>query len=352
MVVANPVVTGPADVTIPAVQLSSGNGVPVDMLDRAFLDAIAPAPPESTNPLEILKELLHALATDAAHVGRDAIAQAFVAGAAAFYQPSLTAASLPYVAAPEPASLPVANPTYILVAPSSPEAVAALAPRLSTVLSQLFEDVGYVGDKVAEAAFAVGAMLASEPALVGRTLATLVTGDVRAALADAVKAVAALLEPSSIVVDALREVAGQRLAESHGLVASMVPQAQAKVAEAVAPEPAADPSQSVTRTSAQQLPRQDRPSARRSAAPGSTPVRRFGAPAEMSELPTGATDLTSGNKVAPRLHIRTPGEVGGQVDGVIDQPHTSVGRFGDAVRDAVKPPAGKAGTVATGASSE
>ena len=236
VVVANPIVVPRADVQIPAFTLSAGNDETVGMLDPAFLDAIAPAPSESDNPFAVIKQLIASLADDATTVGRNAIVDAFVAGVAAVSQPELTAASAPYSAPPVetyPVNLPalmapiaprfdisslnpaaVAVPT-VTVDPNSALA-AAVVPAVREIVSSLVADVGYVGNGLISAAFAVGALVATEPALIVDTLSALVGGDLNGALENAVKVVVAPLGPPAILVNTLRTVIANHLAPPIG----------------------------------------------------------------------------------------------------------------------------------------
>ena len=219
-VVANPVMTPPADVQIPAVELSANTGMSGDMFDRVFLAAIAPTPPESTSPLAVLRELLASLAGDANHVGREAIAQAFVAGAAVMAKPPLTALSVPNLAAPD-VYFRITAPTVDTL-PALVSVSQDVMPVLQQALSNLEEDATYVGGQVVVAAFAAGAVVAAEPELIDKTLTALAAGDIKAALKKAKHAVVAPLRPPLIIIDALRDVIEKRLAELHDLIAALI----------------------------------------------------------------------------------------------------------------------------------
>lgn len=225
VVVANPVIPPRSDVQIPAIQLSAGSGDALGMLDEDFLNAIAPAPPQSTNPFVIIKDLITSLAADATYLGTNAIVDAFVAGATAVTQPELTALSVPYipnppypdfegtVAALGPVS-PLSEPLEALAAPElvlPAGGVADLTPVVAEVVHAVVSDVSYVGHQLVTAAFAAGAVLAAEPGLIVDTLRALVNGDVREALETAVKVVVAPLGPPRMILDALRTVVEQRL---------------------------------------------------------------------------------------------------------------------------------------------
>ncbi len=228
VVVANPVTAPRPDVQIPSVQLSNGTDETGGMLDKAFLDAIAPAPPESGNPFMVLRQLIASLAADATFMGKNALVDAFVAGVAVVSGPDLTAASAPY-------PLPEAEPTPLIASvlpgidiplPSEqspvdiPRAVAevadlvtgAVTPAVRDLVTALVQDVSYVSRELVSAAFAVGAVVAAEPAMIVATLGALVKGDLQAALTNAVKVVTAPFGPPAMVVNALRNVVETRLA--------------------------------------------------------------------------------------------------------------------------------------------
>lgn len=236
VVVANPISAPHADVRVPAVMLSSGNDETGGMLDPAFLSAIAPGPSESDNPFAVLKLLVTSLAADATSLGKNVIVDAFVAGVAAVSQPELTAASAPYAAPPvDPypvdlpeLAVPIAPGLEILslspVAPAVPAltvdptvaVTAAMTPVVRDFVSSLVADVGYVGNGLISAAFAVGALVATEPALIVETLSALVVGDFNGALENAVKVVVAPFGPPAILYDALRTVIENHLGQPIG----------------------------------------------------------------------------------------------------------------------------------------
>lgn len=220
VVVANPVIPPRSDVQIPSVQLSAGTGDALAMLDEEFLNAIAPQPPESTNPFVIIRDLISSLAADATYLGTSAIVDAFVAGATAVTQPELTASSFPYTPPIQPwiAEPAITDATGLSLAAYLPAELVAppvvlneLTPAVVEVVTAVANDVNYVGNQLVTAAFATGVMLAAEPGLIVDTLRALISGDVRGALDSAVKAVIAPLGPTVIILDAIRTVVEQRL---------------------------------------------------------------------------------------------------------------------------------------------
>lgn len=231
VVVANPVIAPHSDVQIPAVALSAGSDPSgTGMLDAAFLNAIAPTPPEPATPFTVLKQLLASLAADVTSFGKSAIVDAFVAGVATITQPELTAASSPYFGpAVDLPGLPASegglplDPGSAAISPSvivpsativDPALVLnSLLPAAQQALAGFSADARFVSGEVVAAAFATGALVASAPGLIYDTLRALVAGDLEAALQSAVKAVSAPLGPPVMVLDALRMLVERHLAE-------------------------------------------------------------------------------------------------------------------------------------------
>ncbi len=237
VVVANPIVAPRADIQIPAVQLSAGSGDAAAMLDQAFLDAIAPSPPESTNPFSVLRQLISSLAADASYLGKNAIVEAFVAGVTAVTQPELTASSTPYypslVNSPELAAsvlpgLDVETLSPLVEAGAEASgavtmAAEAVPPAVQTLVAGVVNDAGFVGGQIVVAAFAAGAVVAAEPGLIGDALVALISGDFNGALQTAVKAVAAPLGPAVIILNALREVVEKNLGAAAAVLSAVAP---------------------------------------------------------------------------------------------------------------------------------
>lgn len=218
VVVANPLIASHADIRIPAVQLS-GTSDATGMLDQSFLDAIAPAAPESTNPFSVLKQLVSSLAGDATAAGRNAVVRAFVAGITAS-APELTATSIPYVAVPaadlsalagfvvpgglDPAVVfgPVTAPSANLPDPV-PFIAESVAPAVDQFVTSLSVGAGAIGGDLVAAAFAVGTVVANEPKMIVDTLVALVQGDFSGALEKAVAAITAPLGPPTMIIEAI-----------------------------------------------------------------------------------------------------------------------------------------------------
>ena len=239
VVVANPMIAPRGDVRIPAVELSAGSADSASMLDDSFLDAIAPAPADSTSPLSVLKDLFTSLAADATHIGKNAIVNAFIAGLGVVSDPELTASSpdtftdpseiaaiIPPADLPELVGIlampefdlgsvfpqftndgPLGLPTIQYDTPANPAPNVTLS--VSTVgdfVTSLASSAGYLGKQAIAAAFATGALVAYEPVLIVDTLRSLVHGDFSGALEKAVKVVVAPLGPPAIVFDAVNSV--------------------------------------------------------------------------------------------------------------------------------------------------
>ena len=239
VVVANPIVAPRSDIQIPSVALSAGTGDAISMLDQAFLDAIAPAPPESTHPFSVLKQLVSSLAADASYMGKNAIVDAFVAGVTAVSEPELTAASTPYFTplSPEMAMSILPGLDLSSITPVS-DAVQALpdlasavtdtvAPAVKSFVGGIINDVGYVGGELVAAAFAAGALVANEPRLIGDTLKALVKGDFSGALENAVKAVTAPFGPPIIIVNAVATLIEKYLGDLSAVLPLPLPLPQA-----------------------------------------------------------------------------------------------------------------------------
>lgn len=211
VVVTNPVTAPHADVRIPAAQaqVSTASGQAVDMLDEDFINAVAPGPTGSTNPLAILKDLVKVLVADAAEVGKSTVLRAFIAGASvvAPNSPELTSVTLPYVVPPAPETLPnlpdlSAMPWTAVPGPVSEE----LRPVVEQALTAIIADAGDVTDPgVIAAAFMAGAALAAEESPIAQDLRRLVESQFQPALRDA-KA-AAITRPAigTVILDAVKQ---------------------------------------------------------------------------------------------------------------------------------------------------
>ena len=358
VVVANPISAPHADVRVPAVMLSSGNDETGGMLDPAFLSAIAPGPSVSDSPFAVLKLLVSSLAADATSLGKNAIVDAFVAGVVAVSDPELTAATAPYAAPsvdPYPVNLPApiapiapgldmpslnpAAPTVPTVAVDPTSAIAAaMAPAVREIVSSLVADVGYVGNGLISAAFAVGALVATEPALIVDTLSALVVGDFNGALENAVKVVVAPLGPPTILYNTLRTVIENRLTQP----ASNRPTSPAEhpvTPEPTTPEPADVPQVVASPAPAsgvdvRQIRRNHRgavaPTVEIASVPGAAAALGFGALRAAATV-SGATPSGRGAVGAAGKAISA---IGDQAGAVVHEAATAVGKIAGSGRGA------------------
>ena len=326
VVVANPVVAPSADVRIPAVALSAGTDPSAGMLDEAFLDSIATPPPASNNPFAVLRELFSSLAADATSFGKNAIVDAFVAGVTVVTVPELTSVTTPYfpdVAPPMPSAADLVgwdvsgDVSGLAPVAGGPDATfgltsESLVPTVQQIVSGLASDAQYVADELVAAAFAAGAMIASEPALIYGTLSALINGDLDGALRHAVAAVTAPLASPLIVLNALRVVVEKNLVPGPSLLPSLPSQpnpAQAPVRRLSDLAAVAGPVTSPTVTVDTETRRERRgdvvlplTAARETAPVGAAAAIRAELPAEIGETATAPTDTdpTDAGKAVPR----------------------------------------------------
>ena len=374
VVVANPIVAPRSDVQIPLVQLSAGTGDAISMLDQAFLDAIAPAPPDSTNPLSVLKQLVSSLAADASYMGKNAIVDAFVAGVTAVSEPELTAVTTPYLIPPAPTPemamsvLPGLDLSSITPVSDAVQALPDFAstvtdtvtPAVKTFVGSLIRDVGYVGGELITAAFAAGAMVANEPRLIGETLKALVKGDFSGALQNAVKAVTAPLGPPIIIVNAVATLIEKYLGDLSAVlpVPLTLPQAPAPAPDSAGVTPDVEP----TTAEAPEAPETgEQARTPRGAAPVLPLTADVDVPAPAATLSAvdvrieatdpaaadGLQDATAeagGTTVAPRAAARTVREAveaaGGQIGSAVTAAADAVGKASARARGGKPAPAG------------
>jgi len=345
VVVANPITAPHADVQVPAVRLSSGTDETGGMLDKAFLDAIGPSPSEPDNPFAVLKLLVTSLAADATSLGKNVIVDAFVAGVTAVSQPELTAASFPYVA--PPADLPaligpiapgwdisalVPNPSAGAVPAPTAAGAGAFDPVAQEIISSLVADVGYVGDGLLSAAFAAGALVATEPKLIADTVKALLRGNFDAALAKAVNAVTAPLGPPTILFEALRNVVENHLAQVTGSAPAPVdqPAATTRATKTVAATSSIDSAAPAAELSAREIRRNHRDVVVRSletpSVPG--PAASLGVVAARSVATVSEATTTHRKPAgAAREAIKAIGDqVGAAVEGAADAVGKMAGR--------------------------
>ena len=299
VVVANPLVTAPHDVSVPSVRLSAGAGAAHGMFDKALVDAIAVDAGDSTSPVGVLKQLFASLAADASLFGGKAVSEVVPHDPAVTPPTGQTNAAAP--SDPAASASPVdINALANLMQPvvQAPAAAASqIGPELQQALTVVTADTSYLGRQVVVAAIAAAGLTVTEPALIIQVVTALANGDVTGAVNKVIDAAKAPLRPPSMILDAVRTVAGH-----HGVDLEFGPAALTAAASGTqhAPTVAAEPgSGGVTRTALQAADAQD--SADTTA---SVPA----------VAPNGATDLSDGNKVTPKSIATGP-----------NRPHVAVG---------------------------
>ncbi|MGI9124626.1 MAG: hypothetical protein ACR2JM_07725 [Mycobacterium sp.] len=361
VVVVNPVMPHRADVQIPAIALSAGADDALGMLDDDFLKAIAPEPAESTNPFVVIKDLISSLASD----GKNAIVDAFVAGATAASKPELTATGVPEAAfnpapappaevlAESPAYIPVLPPVLVpetgMTAVSTLEsylpvelanvatgALPDLTPVMADALNSVVDDVSYVGKQLVTAAFAAGAVLAAEPGLIVDTLRQLLAGNVRGALQSAVTALTIPFGIPKIVIETIQTIVTQHLADIPEFLLPFIPQLPAvQVPAPGAGVPAGTPDVPVPDTT-EQLVNDHRQAVAVTPVivPSPAASRLADSLPQAEPATTGGTDLSDGNKVAPGHRTARSGSIGAAVTAAADQAQSALRDAGDSVRKA------------------
>jgi hypothetical protein len=340
VIVANPVPLPPPDVAIRAEQSPAEVRRDLQLVDPAFLEALAAAGPQPTDPMEYQPRLVAALTDDAAPVSREAIAAAHAAGVAVASGPTPTGASVPNLPAAVGPSNPLGDPTQVF----------------RQTLEDLVEDVNYVGAEVVAAAFAAGAVEAALPTLVTDPLTS--AGDLAAALYSAVSAVIGSLGPPARVIDAIRTVIENRVAEvaSTGLPAA-APEADAEVHEESVPQPlvsgdqgasgSVGANQEAARTA--EAVADVEPSGGEGGISGTIASADDNGTTEDGRTSNGETDLTDGNKVVPTTKATSPSDqVRDAVEDIGVRINTSIEQFGDALRRLAGQRAPGAGTGSAG----
>ena len=311
VIVANPVALPPADVAIRAEQSPADVRRDLHLVDPAFLEAIAAAGPQPTDPMEYLPRLVAALTDDAAPVSREAIAAAHAAGVAVASGPTPTGASVPNLPAAVGPSNPLGDPTQVF----------------QQTLEDLVEDVNYVGAEVVAAAFAAGAVEAAMPTLIADPLTS--AGDLAAALYSAMSAVIGPLGPPALVIDAIRTVIENRVAEVAGTAPpAAAPEADAEVHEESVAQPLISGDQGASGSVGA-----DQEAAGEGGTSETTASADDNGTTEDGRTSNGATDLTDGNKVVPGTTAPSPNDaVRDALEDIGDRVNTSIEQFGDALR--------------------
>lgn len=187
------------------------------------------------------------------------------------------------------------------------------------MLTGLAADAKYIGTQVAAAASAAKTVLAAEPTLIRKAITAALKGDLPTALQSIVEALTAPLGPPLMVVNAIRTVIEQHLAQLLGIVTAAVPTTAAGVHQS-----RVDPAEPKDATDQQ-------PAAGTPGAPGNDNTGN--GVTQPKVLPNRATDLRNGNKFVPRTNAPSAGgPVSDALKAVGDQVRAAVGQFGDTVR--------------------
>ena len=335
VIVANPVSLPPTDVAIRAEQSPAEVRRDLHLVDPAFMEALAAAGPQPTDPVEYLPRLVVALTDDAAPVSREAIAGAHAAGVAVASGPTPTGASVPNLPAAFGPSNPSGDPTQVF----------------QQTLEDLVEDVNYVGAEVVAAAFAAGAVEAAMPTLIADPLTS--ARDLAAALSSAVSAVIGPLGPPALVIDAIRTVIENQVAEVTSTAPpAAVPEADAEVHEESVPQPLVSADQPASgpvganEEAAGTAEADDAPPAGEDGTSETTAGADDNGTTEDGTTSNRETDITDGNKVEPTT--KAPSSVRDALGDIEDRVNTSIEQFGDALRRLAGQRGPGAGTDTTG----
>ena len=322
VIVANPVSLPPADVAIRAEQSPAEVRRDLHLVDPAFLEALAAAGPQPTDPVEYLPRLVAALTDDAAPVSKEAIAAAHAAGVAVASGPTPTGASVHNLPAAVGSSNPLGDPTQVF----------------QQTLEDLVEDVNYVGAEVVAAAFAAGAVEAAMPTLIADPLTS--ARDLAAALSSAVSAVIGPLGPPALVIDAIRTVIENQVAEVASTAPpGAAPEADAEVHVESVPQPVVSADQPASGTvganeeAAGTAEADDEPPAEEDGTSETTAGADDNGTTEDGRTSNRETDMTDGNKVEPTTKAPSSSDpVRDALGDIEDRVNTSIEQFGDALR--------------------
>ncbi len=285
VVVANPVVAPPADLRVPAVELSAGASASTDVPDQSLLNAIAQDPAEA-GLTEVLKRLLAKLVTDAAELGGQSVDGALWAQASLAQRPAPTAAASPHPSAQASVSVPVLSSPRV-----SPSGVVTDIPEtlVQHIVISMVDGVGYADS----------------------------------AVTTALQAAAARLVPSRIVGDAIGAELGKPLAELNDFLGRPVSPTSNFFTPAAVTSitgPVSSPAG---------------PARRALAASARSAIALH--PARTSEKATagnGATDLSDGNKTVARAR-HAQGQVRRTIAAAVDAARASAKRADSAVGKAI-----------------
>jgi len=204
VVVANPVAPPVRDLQISTTQLFTSPEALIPF-DKNLLKAISQSS-ESSNFDVALAQILGALAAEADRIGTEVNSDVSTPMAPA------TATQTPPVYAPLPADVPAgATPN----GPPSPPTtvggltVAASAPAIQQVVSEITAETAYLGNQVVEAAYAAVNALADTPDVIVKAVRAILVGDLATAFATIVQGIKAFINPGLILVSGIDDGVGQ-----------------------------------------------------------------------------------------------------------------------------------------------
>jgi hypothetical protein len=349
VIVANPIAFPTPNVAIRADQSAADPHRGLYLLDPTFLAAIAALDAAPTDPTESVPHLLAALTHGGPPVSREAIEAAYAAGVAMVSGPTHGAGSVPNLPAGVGSSNnPLANPTV----------------NFQQTLAKLVEDGNGVGAQVVASAFAAGAVAAAMPTLLVSTVTSAATGDLTVALYSAASAVIAPIGPPAMVVDAVRTVIENQVAEVTGTAPpAAVPEVavQSQVHEESATESLAGANQSASGTAesdqaAATTEPEDQAAPKRAETTTATTSADGDGTTQDDTTTNGATDLTDGNKVEPGTEADSSNPIITSIERLAEQLRRLAGQrepgagTGSAGTDGPSGPAGSTGGSGSGGS--
>ncbi len=203
VVVANPVAPPVRDLQISTTQLSTSPEALIPF-DKNLLKSIS-QPTSSFNAA--LAQILGALAAEADRIGTEVNSN--VSGPVT--PASAAASQTPPAFVPSPVD--VAPGATSNGTPSASTAVVAAAvaasPTMQLVFSAVAADTAYLGNKVAEAAYAAVTAIVSTPDLILRAVKAVLIGDLAGAYATIVQAIKSFFDPGLILVGGIDQVVGK-----------------------------------------------------------------------------------------------------------------------------------------------
>lgn len=313
VIVANPIAFPTPNVAIRADQSAAEPDRGLYLLDPIFLASIAALDSQPTDPMESVQHLLGALTDGGPPVSREAIETAYAAGVALVSGPTQGAASVPNLpAAVGSSNNPLVDPTL----------------DFQQTLAKLIADANDVGAQVVASAFAAGAVAAAMPTLIVSTVTSAAASDLAAALYGAVSAVIAPIGPPAMVVDAVRTVIENRVAEVTGTAppaAAPEVAVQSQVHEEPVAQSLASAGESASGTAESRQAAAAITGAEDQAAPEGAETTKATASADgdgttqADTTSNGATDLTDGNKVEPGTEAQSSNPIITSIERLAEQ---------------------------------